>query len=157
MKYYTLLVVMLFGITTSFASNRKDREIAQSDSLIVKRQWSFRPITMQNPTSGTTRDIFDYNFYLNLNDSLATLSMPVEWVSMSIYTEQFTTTVQDYSASFIDNDYWRVLFTLQHTPYTWAVEVVIEPSTGRAQTAIVAPEGTMRYIGALYNLKNREK
>ena len=41
--------------------------------------------------------------------------------------------------------------------YTWAVEVVVEPSTGRAQTAIVAPEGTMRYIGALYNLKNREK
>lgn len=157
MKRLSVVVAVLFcGIATCFAEN-KERFIAQTDSLIYSRRWSFRPITMQNPDTGTTRDIYAYNFFFNMDKTHVTVSMPVEWVNMSIFTEEFTAQVDNYSASFIDNDYWRILFTIDSKSGNWVVELAVEPTTGRVNMAIVAEQGTMRYVGAFYVLKNERK
>lgn len=155
-RLFVVVAMLFFSIATAFA---KDKEYftAQIDSMVVSRRWSFRPITMQNPDTGTTRDIYAYNFFLNLNRSHAVLSMPVEWVNMSIFTEEFSSQVADYSAAFVDNDYWRILFTVDNKSEKWVVEVAVEPTTGRVNLAIVSQQGTMRYIGSLYVLKNGEK
>lgn len=157
MKRLLVVVAMLiFGVATAFAKDKAEFA-AQVDSLVTSRKWSFRPITMQNPDTGTTRDVYAYNFYLNLNRSHAVISMPVEWVNMSIFTEEFTSQVADYSAAFVDNDYWRILFTVDNKSEKWVVELAVEPITGRVNLAIVTQQGTMRYIGSLYVLKNGEK
>lgn len=155
-RLFVVVVVLLCGIATSFAENR-ERLIAQTDSLVHSRRWSFRPVTMQNPDSGTTRDIYAYNFFFNMDSSYVTVSMPVEWVNMSIFTEEFTAQVDNYSASFVDGDYWRILFTVYSKSGNWAVELAVEPTTGRVNMAIVAQQGVMRYVGAFYVLKNERK
>lgn len=153
-----MVVTLCLGVTTSFVyAEKRQTAVIDTDSVVVSKEWSFRPITMQNPDIGTTRDIFAYNFYFNIQDGQALVHLPVEWISMSVFMEEFSSIITNYSATFVDDSYWRILFTIEHQPDAWAVEVAVEPATGRTQMAIVAREGVMRYIGALYPLKREVK
>lgn len=153
-RAFVLVAMLCCGVATSFALGSRAK--VGMDSLVNSRCWSFRPVTMQNPDIGTTRDIYQYNVFLNLDGSNVQVQMPVEWVSMSIFTEEFETQAMNYSATFVDGQYWRILFTLRYNNESWSVEVAAEPATGRVDVAIVAAEGVMRYVGAFYALK-REK
>ena len=88
-----------------------------------------------------------------MEESTVKVQMPVEWVSMSIFTEEFVTQAENYSSRKVEDDYWQILFTIPYGSESWAVEIAANPLSGRVSLALVAPEGVMRYIGALYALK----
>lgn len=150
-KLYILVAMLYCGVATSFVSGREDI-VAQTDGYVSSREWSFRPVTMQNPALGSTRDLEQYNLYFNLAGDVATVHLPVEWVSMSIFTEEFTVAIENYSATFVADDYWRILFTFEYNSEQWAVEVAAEPTTGKVELAMVTRQGTMRYIGSFWEL-----
>lgn len=121
--------------------------------VVTSRHYVFRPVVMQNAALGATRDTYAYNFFFSLDGSVATMHLPFEFVNMVIYTEQFDAPVDDYSATLVDEAYWRILFTLESGSSRWAVEIVVPLDTGEVQMAVVTADGTMRYIGSLEELR----
>ena len=152
MRRVVVAVAMLvMSVATSSVVGRQ--RTTDVDSLVESRCWMFRPVSMQNPQIGTTREVYQYNVFFEMEESAVKVQMPVEWVSMSIFTEEFVTQAENYSSRKVEDDYWQILFTIPYGSESWAVEIAANPLSGRVSLALVAPEGVMRYIGALYALK----
>ena len=144
----------VYGVSNP-ASSREARAVAfaqQTDSLLLSRNYLFRPTMMQNPEVGTSRDIYEFNYYLCVKGDRLFVDMPVEFVSMNIFTEVFDTLLDNYSLSSEDS-LRRVLFTFVHGEQEWAVEMVVDTASGRSMLAISAPQGIMRYLGTLSALE----
>lgn len=160
MRAVWFLVAILLSSFATFvvsATNRmaehrptQEQREAEIEALLESRKWVFRPVTMQNPELGTTRDIYAYNLYMAFNSDSVTLHLPIESVSYVIYTVSATLAVQNYSSSEMEGGWQRLLFTVEYEQEEWAVEVAVMPLTGETRVAIVAREWTMRYIGSLY-------
>ena len=164
MRKLSCLVAMLLLSLATFVISAANRAVehrldneeqlaVKIDTLLASRKWVFRPTTMQNPSLGTTRDVYAYNLSMALDGDNVTLHLPIEAVSYVIYTVSATLSVQNYSSSEVEGGWWRLLFTVEYEQEEWAVEVFVRPSTGEARVAIVAREWVMRYIGSLYSLQ----
>ncbi|MBQ7856208.1 MAG: hypothetical protein IJ348_03715 [Alistipes sp.] len=127
---------------------RAEASMRTIDSLVLSQRYLFRPIVMQNPELGSTRDIYEYDYYVDVASDYLYLCLPVEFVSMNIFTEQFDTSLSHYSLR-EEGEFRHVLFTLDHGTEEWAVEMVVDVTNARTQLAISTPQGVMRYLGTL--------
>lgn len=136
---------------SSSISRRAEREArfrAELTDLIRSRHFRFMPVTMQNIASGTTRYIFAYYLYMDLEGSMARVHLPVEFTSFVISTTNFDSPVRGYVVDEVD-DNWRITFSLINEGESWLVELFVAEATGQARLAIATKRGVMRYIGSL--------
>ena len=121
---------------------------AHIESLVKSRNYRFMPITMQNPSSGNTRNIFAYYLYFEVTGDMAAVHLPVEFRSYIINTVNFDSPVRSYSAEKVDTN-WRIDFSVIHEGELWLVELFVSEVTGQTRLALVTKQGVMRYIGYL--------
>lgn len=149
-------LLSLAALPVSWASSERKRShdrTAEVEAMLRSKRWTFRPVTMQNASLGTTRDVYAYNFALAFDEGRISFHLPIEAVSFVIYTDSFSATADNYSLALVDEGWWRVLFTVNADGEEWAVEMAVVASNGAVNLAVVAREWTMRYVGALYPLE----
>lgn len=121
---------------------------ANIDSLVGSRDYVFYPITMQNVTLGDTRYVMAYYLFFKMQNDFVAVHLPFEFNSYVIYTENFDSPVEGYSAT-LNNGLWRVTYSVMNNGEKWVVELLVSNVTGQAQLAIATPDATMRYVGTI--------
>ena len=127
---------------------RKEAYVAEIDAIVKSRDYIFRPITMQNITSGNTRSIFAYYLYMGVVDDKVVLHLPVEFTSFVIDTVNLDAFIEGYHATF-NNGNWRITFSFMNGTERWLAELFLSNITGQTRLALVTPEGVMRYLGTI--------
>ena len=127
---------------------RREAYAAEIDNIVKSRNYLFRPITMQNITSGNTRSIFAYYLYMGVVDDKVVLHLPVEFTSFVIDTVNLDAFIEGYNATF-NNGNWRITFSFMNGDERWFAELFLSNITGQTRLALVTPEGVMRYLGTL--------
>lgn len=123
------------------------------DSIVIARQWSFHPITIENVELGSTYDVYSYKLFFRLDDTQAVMHLPMEFTSLVIYTDDIVSTIDNYSVVALDNNLRRVAFTMPYGNTEWVVEVLISNRTSEAILAITTDKGIMRYLGSIVPIR----
>ena len=139
---------------------RKEAYTAEIDAIVKSRNYIFRPVTMQNITSGNTRSIFAYYLYMGVDNDKVVLHLPVEFTSFVIDTVNLDAFIEGYAATLNDGN-WRITFSFMNGTERWLAEIFLSNITGQTRLALVTPKGVMRYLGTIESgspaKKKREK
>ena len=139
---------------------RKEAYTAEIDAIVKSRNYIFRPVTMQNITSGNTRSIFAYYLYMGVDNDKVVLHLPVEFTSFVIDTVNLDAFIEGYAATLNDGN-WRITFSFMNGTERWLSEIFLSNITGQTRLALVTPKGVMRYLGTIESgspaKKKREK
>lgn len=119
------------------------------DSIVIARQWTFHPITIENVELGSTYDVYSYKLFFRLDDTQAVMHLPMEFTSLVIYTDDIVSTIDNYSAVALDTNLRRIAFTMPYNKDEWVVEMLISNRTSEAILAITTDKGIMRYLGSI--------
>ena len=127
---------------------RKEAYTAEIDAIVKSRNYIFRPVTMQNITSGNTRSIFAYYLYMGVDNDKVVLHLPVEFTSFVIDTVNLDAFIEGYAATLNDGN-WRITFSFMNGTERWLAEIFLSNITGQTRLALVTPRGVMRYLGTI--------
>ena len=127
---------------------RKEAYANEIDAIVKSRNYIFRPITMQNITSGNTRSIFAYDLYMGVANDKVVRHLPVEFTSFVIDTVNLDSLVEGYTATF-DSGNLRITFSFMNGDERWLAEIFLSDITGQTRLALVTPRGVMRYLGTI--------
>ena len=127
---------------------RREAYANEIDDIVRSRNYIFRPITMQNIVTGSTRSIFAYYLFMGVANDKVILHLPVEFTSYVIDTVNIDAYIKDYTATFSDGN-WRITFSFMDGAEKWLAEIFLSNITGQTRLALVTPNGVMRYLGTL--------
>lgn len=131
---------------------RREQFAARVDSLIASRDYRFYPNSMQSLPGGMIRDIYNGGYSFGLYVDQAAVHLPAEqgsgWLTEAVDVGPWP--VEAYRAEAVPGG-WLVTLRLCDGTTCYSVALQIATQTGETILVLRGPQGTMRYVGALWN------
>lgn len=131
---------------------RREQFAARVDSLIASRDYRFYPNSMQSLPGGMIRDIYNGGYSFGLYVDQAAVHLPAEqgsgWLTEAIDVGPWP--VEAYRAEAVPGG-WLVTMRLCSGTRCYSIALQIASQTGETILVLRGPQGTMRYVGALWN------